>query len=225
MSAVFQSCADDALVAWSRWRAPLQAAGPASWCVGGDVSECVGLLVIDAGTAGPQGACHSGPWPRPTCNTLVLVAPSWPGLVQAWLDAGADMAVPADVPARELEARLRALLRPLRRPAPAASHPVCLDLGSAGLRWRDGRRLALSAREAQLLAALARRQGRPGTKMELLLDLGWRQEGRTPTFVELVVSRLRARLRAELGEEAAQAIQTCRGAGYAWRPEGLPERV
>ena len=215
---------------WGPCEGSLRAACPggAAWrglegldgCEG--VTSSADLLVIDA--AGPPPLHWAWPWgqgggPR----TLVLVANALPEHLMAWLTLGADMVAPASVELRELEARVRALLRPMR---PARGPvPVHLSISPGALRWRNGRHMALAPREAELLAALTRRQGRPGTKMELLLDLGWRQEGRTPPFVELVVSRLRARLRQELGDDAARALETRRGAGYAWRSDCLPQLV
>lgn len=215
---------------WAHGEASLRAACPggAAWRGlegrGGhrEVALVADLLVIDA--AGPPPLHWAWPWgqgggPR----TLVLVADALPEHLMAWLALGADMVAPAGVALRELEARVRALLRPMR---PARGPvPVHLSVSPGALRWRNGRHMALAPREAELLAALTRRQGRPGTKMELLLDLGWRQEGRTPPFVELMVSRLRARLRQELGDDAAQALETRRGAGYAWRSDCLPQLV
>jgi DNA-binding response OmpR family regulator len=187
--------------------------------LGCDAPEYHAITVIDAGHQWPPTPgepVHVGP------EVLVLMSAPCADRAQAWLNAGADMVVSDAVAPRELEARVRALLRPRRQGSTPAA--IRLDLSPPGLRWHDGRQLALAPREAQLLQVLALRQGRPGTKMELLLDLGWRQEGRTPPFLELVVSRLRARLRAELGEDAAQSLETRRGAGYAWRPSHLLEQ-
>lgn len=217
-------------LAWSRHAVALQGALPElSWhqaashmadgCVdlasGG--AERPAITVVDAGRQWPQ---VQGDPRLPGPDVLVLISAPCAEQAVAWLNAGADMVVANGAPSRELEARVRAMLR---SHGCAPQHEgISLNLSPPRLRWRDGRQLSLAPREAQLLQVLARRQGRPGTKMELLLDLGWRQEGRTPPFLELVVSRLRARLRAELGDDAAQALETRRGAGYAWRRDCLP---
>ncbi len=141
------------------------------------------------------------------------------------LRLGADDYVVKPFSAMELLARIEAVLRRSpSRPALALRIPVpggVLDLGLRELRFDDGAVTALSEREAELLAFLARNPGRAVSRDEILAQV-WRLnpdavETRT---VDMHVTRLRAKLRDDAAEP--RIILTLRGRGYQFAGGGTP---
>lgn len=114
----------------------------------------------------------------------------------------------------ELLARLRAVLRRLGR-APD-DHWVIGDLvidGEARQVCRGGSEIAVTSTEFEVLAALARRPGRPLSKLQLL-SLVWGFDGYDTNLVEVHISALRRKLE----RTGPRLIHTERGAGYVMRP-------
>lgn len=138
------------------------------------------------------------------------------------LEMGADAVLDGHEPPRELQARIGALLRH-RQPAPASA---------GGLGWRldpvtrqawlpNGRSVALSAAEYRLLRCFVLHAGRTLDRpqlMDLALSADAQQLDRS---VDLLVSRLRRRL-ADAGAPAG-CIQTVRGNGYRFLPQGTAD--
>jgi DNA-binding response OmpR family regulator len=119
------------------------------------------------------------------------------------LDLGADDYLPKPFELSELSARMRAVLR---RGGHAAAHrvafgPLAMDV-EGRLAELAGQPIALTAREWDLLQALAEADGRAVPKERL------QAEG-SGNVVEVYVSRLRPRL-----ETAGLLIRTVRGFGY-----------
>lgn len=117
------------------------------------------------------------------------------------LDRGADDVLERPFAYDELLARIRAVLR--RTSPPPAE---CVEAGGVVVdrriraAWLDGRRVALSGREFELLARLASDPTRVFTKEELLREVwGYRSFARTRTL-DSHASRLRGRLREAGGE-------------------------
>jgi len=129
------------------------------------------------------------------------------------LDAGADDYVVKPYSAEHLEARIRAVLRRSgddAAPQTLTVGSLVIDLGGhqASL---DGEPLELTAREFDLLAFLAQREGLMVSKRELLAEV-WRQPyGGADKTVDVHLSWLRKKL----GETAAEPryIHTKRGVG------------
>jgi DNA-binding response OmpR family regulator len=135
------------------------------------------------------------------------------------LEFGADDYVTKPFSPRELVARVRAVLRRVESGDDGGEAP--LERGS--LRIDPGRRLvsvvgrpiAMTAREFDLLYALARRPGRVFRRDELL-ERAWGEEFEgIDRVVDVHVSNLRRKLDAH--PESAGAIVTVRGVGYAFR--------
>ncbi len=130
------------------------------------------------------------------------------------LEMGADDYMPKPFEPRELVARLQAVLR---RGAPAANEDS-VRVGALEVNWGtcsarlDGRPLALTTAEFELLGLLVRHRGRVLSRERILDEtrgIDWEAYDRS---IDVLVSRLRHKL----GDDPRQPafIQTVRGAGY-----------
>jgi len=131
------------------------------------------------------------------------------------LDSGADDYLVKPFEMGELAARLRALLR-----RPGAALGSVLEVGN--IRYDsasrmvevNGRQVAFSRRETDLLEILLRRAGRAVSKASIEEALYGFDEQTDLNAIEVLVSRLRKRL-IEAG--ASAEIHTLRGIGYLLR--------
>jgi two-component system response regulator MtrA len=137
------------------------------------------------------------------------------------LESGADDYVKKPFEMPELVARVRAAIR-RRAPDAAAGEPAIqlgpLRIDPAGRTVsRDGRDIALTRTEFDLLAELARHPGQVFTR-DLLLDRVWGYDYLGDSrLVDVAIGRLRAKV--ETDPAAPELVLTVRGAGYkAARP-------
>jgi two-component system phosphate regulon response regulator PhoB len=120
---------------------------------------------------------------------------------------------------RELVLRIRAILRRVQ-PEPdggdvadtVAAGPIVID-SSAHRVWVDGLDIGVTARELELLVALARRPGRVYSRAQLLGAV-WPEDAEV---LERSVDAMVMRVRVKLGD-AADMLETVRGVGYRMRP-------
>jgi DNA-binding response OmpR family regulator len=130
------------------------------------------------------------------------------------LEMGADDYLPKPFEPRELVARLQAVLR---RGAPVAEEDS-VRVGALEVNWAtcsarlDGRPLALTTAEFELLGLLVRNRGRVLSRERILDEtrgIDWEAYDRS---IDVLVSRLRHKL----GDDPRQPafIRTVRGAGY-----------
>ncbi len=132
-------------------------------------------------------------------------------------ELGADDYVVKPFSPRELVLRVQAILR--REGQEEAEprlvfEPLVIDLGAHAVRLK-GKEVTLTITEFKLLHRLARRPGRAFSRDQLLSEV-WGYGGDLETrTVDTHVKRLRAKLR-----EVGSWIQTVRGVGYRFRPEG-----
>lgn len=125
------------------------------------------------------------------------------------LDAGADDFLAKPFAIAELRARVRALARrgPLARGLHFAQGTVALDFGSR-LATREGKPVAVTAREWAILEVLARHGGRVIDRDGLLESTWGEATPATSSSLDVLIGRLRSKLGADV-------IRTLRGVGYA----------
>jgi DNA-binding response OmpR family regulator len=134
----------------------------------------------------------------------------------AGLRSGADDYVVKPFGMAELQARIDAVMR---RVARFAARPARLRAGrltvdpDARRTELDGREIALTRKEFELLEALARRPGSTVTRDRLLAEVWHTTWLGSPHTVEVHI----ASLRAKLGEPGL--VQTVRGVGYRLRTD------
>jgi len=137
------------------------------------------------------------------------------------LELGADDYVPKPFNPRELLARIRAVLR--RGAAPQSSRPrfksggleIDYDARSA---WVDGKPIALTSYEYQLLVTLAKAAGRVLSREQLLDDLKGEEYESFDRSIDVHVSKLRSKI--EPNPREPRYIKTVRGVGYVLSRDG-----
>jgi two-component system phosphate regulon response regulator PhoB len=133
-------------------------------------------------------------------------------------ELGADDYVVKPFSPRELVLRIQAILRREGREESEERiifEPLVIDLAAHAVRLK-GREIELTATEFKLLHRLARRPGRAFSRDQLLTDV-WGYSGDLETRT---VDTHMKRLRAKLGAIGAW-IETVRGHGYRFRPDGF----
>ena len=137
-------------------------------------------------------------------------------------ECGADDFVPKPFFQRELASRIRAVLRRSKAPSrestrrePQLPSPLMIDEERRTVRF-EGLELPLTPREFELLATLARHEGRVLSRRDLI-DEAWRPgENPTERSVDAHVKSLRRKLAG-----AKDAIETVRGLGYRYAEKNL----
>jgi DNA-binding response OmpR family regulator len=150
---------------------------------------------------------------RPRVPVIAVTALDSTGSKVGGLDAGADDYVTKPFSVDELAARVRARLRWTEADGGVLkAGPLTLDLAAHRV-VLDGREVALSARELELLAAFMRHPGQVlsrGQLLTLVWDLDFDPGS---NVVEVYVAALRRKL-------GHGYVETVRGSGYRFVPEG-----
>ncbi|MCC8250512.1 response regulator transcription factor [Saccharothrix luteola] len=134
------------------------------------------------------------------------------------LDTGADDYLTKPFSYLVLVARLRALARRGSTPRPPVLRLGNLELDPiARTCRRDGRSIALTAKEFAVLEYLLRRRGHVATKAEIIAGVWDESREPDPNLVEVYVSTLRRKIDTPFG---TRTIATVRGVGYRLVTEG-----
>ena len=140
------------------------------------------------------------------------------------LEMGADDYLPKPFNPRELLARIKAVLRRTQAaaPAPAGERPVrfagwSLEPGARRLTAPDGRDVALSTGEYELLYAFVTHPRRVLSR-DQLLDLA-RGRAAAPFDRSIDIQVMRLRRKIETDPQEPQLIKTVRGGGYIFAVE------
>jgi two-component system phosphate regulon response regulator OmpR len=148
---------------------------------------------------------------------LLLTAMAEPEDRITGLERGADDYLAKPFEPRELVLRIRNILQRLPQPALNAAElrfGACrLDLARGEL-FRGGDAVHLTAAEAALLLALARRVGEPVSREALSEEAQFSGNVRT---VDVQVTRLRRKI--ERDPKFPRYLQTVRGTGYVLKPD------
>ncbi|MGN6246149.1 MAG: MtrAB system response regulator MtrA [Motilibacteraceae bacterium] len=148
---------------------------------------------------------------------VMLTATSDTMMVVVGLESGADDYVVKPFKPKELVARIRARLRRTEEVAPEtlAIADLSIDVAGHSVR-RDGKPIALTPLEFDLLVALARKPWQVFTR-EVLLEQVWGYRHAADTrLVNVHVQRLRSKI--ERDPEKPEIVVTVRGVGYKAGP-------
>lgn len=137
------------------------------------------------------------------------------------LELGADDYVPKPFNPRELLARIRAVLR--RGSSPQGTRPRfksgALEIDfDARAAYLDGKTIALTSYEYQLLVTLAKAAGRVLSREQLLDDLKGEEYESFDRSIDVHVSKLRSKI--EPNPREPRFIKTVRGVGYVLSRDG-----
>jgi two-component system alkaline phosphatase synthesis response regulator PhoP len=165
---------------------------------------------------------------HPDTPILVAMARYDAGLAVDALRMGADECVAWDCDAREIQARVAALLRRTARCRAASLSlfefgGVSVDFAK-GIVRREGRIIAVSRKELDLLRYLVARRGAVAPRRELLQEV-WGYQSTATRTIDVHLACLRQKL--ERNPKSPQYLITIRGEGYLFRAnvnETLPSR-
>ncbi|KAA2234121.1 response regulator [Salinarimonas soli] len=146
------------------------------------------------------------------------------------LELGADDYVPKPCELRELLARIRSILRRAAAPGPAEPAPAAkatgirfgtkwLDVEAHCLRDEDGTEQVLSRSEFDLLKAFADNPRRILSRERLLALADARDPDALDRAIDVRINRIRKKIEPVPGEP--RYIQTVRGLGYVFKPDGV----
>jgi DNA-binding response OmpR family regulator len=178
------------------------------------------LVLLDLGLPDEDGivllrqlVARSGP------AVIVITGRTDQEMVLTALKVGADDYITKPFDPREVMMRLQAVLSRTRRAGRAEQDEGAirfngwtLDRRARNLRSSDGRDVALTAGEFNLLAALLARPGWSLSRDQLLDAISSSGDPPSPRMIDVFVSQLRAKI--DSGREGPSLILTVRGHGY-----------
>ncbi len=190
-------------------------------------SDPPALVLLDLGLPGEDGFAIARQLREHHRCGLVIVSGRGESIDKVvGLEVGADDYVTKPFDLRELLARIKAVLRRSAPAGPAAPAPARRDvlrfagwsLDTAARRLLDpqGRDVALTTGEFDLLWAFARDPGRVLSRDQLLASTRGREAGPFDRTIDVQVGRLRKKIEAD--PEDPQIIKSVRGAGYLFVP-------
>lgn len=133
------------------------------------------------------------------------------------LELGADDYVTKPFSPRAVTARVRALLRRSAKTQTTSSPGIIHDPEAKQILWQE-QKVDLTAHEYHLLATLISQPERVLSREQLLAKAWSDPFSITDRAVDAHIKSIRAKLRSH-SAQAADAIKTRRGLGYAWCPD------
>jgi two-component system OmpR family response regulator len=180
------------------------------------------LVLLDLGLPGEDGLAIARRLREHHRCGLVIVSGRGDAVDKVvGLEIGADDYVTKPFDLRELLARVKAVLRRLE-PAAATPAPVAtgfrfagftLDTGARHVTNAQGREIALTGGEFDLLVTLCRHAGRVLSRDFLLDATRGREAGPFDRTIDVQIGRLRRKLEAASSDDVL-IIKSVRGAGY-----------
>jgi DNA-binding response OmpR family regulator len=173
-------------------------------------------IVLDVWLPDGSGVDLCQSWRRSGLRTPILMLTARADVASrvAGLEAGADDYLGKPFAMAELRARLGALLRRGGRQLRGEVFRrgvVSVDFGRRQA-WVDGREVAITRRELEVLERLAEASGLAVSRDELLHDVWGEATREAAASLEVIVARLRRKLDRGGG---ASIVRTVRGYGYA----------
>ena len=184
------------------------------------------LVVLDVVMPGEDGLSIARALrARHTLGIIMLTASGTVVDRVVGLEVGADDYIVKPFEPRELVARIEAVLRRRTAPAAPALPPGTVAIGRfvfdparRALTDAEGASIALTAKEAELLAVLAAHRGKVLTR-EALLDLLPRQADEPfDRSIDSRIKRLRSKIEADPRKPAL--VKTVHGSGYVLAADG-----
>ena len=190
----------------------------------------VDLMLLDLGLPDEDGLSLLRQFQRDWHGPVIVVSGRGEAIERiVGLELGADDYISKPFELRELLARVRSVLRRVQpsRPKGAESADgrlefdgLQLDLLARRLVGRDGKDIALTAGEFDLLCALLERPNQVQSRDQLMNCLHGRDAGPFDRAVDVQVGRLRRKLEVDPSEP--RLIKAVRGAGYLITVPVLP---
>lgn len=178
------------------------------------MSDKYDVIVLDVMLPNLNGFAVCEALREQDCWTPVLMLTARTGVPDRirGLDGGADDYLVKPFDFEELRARLRVLGRrgPSRRPRVLQVGQLRLD-PSTRVATRQGHQIELTAREFDVLAALARSPGVPVSRTTLLAQVWWEDPHVSSNIVDVYIGYLRRKLERPRGP---RLIRTIRGKGF-----------
>jgi two-component system phosphate regulon response regulator OmpR len=183
------------------------------------------VVLLDVGLPGEDGLSLAR-YLRERYKVGIIMVTAADGVVDrvVGLEVGADDYVAKPFDPRELRARLKSVLRRLQAegvaPASQRARPrigrCALDLDSRRLFDDEGRDVAITAMEFDLLKTFVEHPNRVLTRDQLLTLTRNREWEPFDRSIDIRIARLRRKI--EKDPDNPTAIQTIRGAGYMYVP-------
>jgi DNA-binding response OmpR family regulator len=193
------------------------------------------LVLLDLGLPGEDGFTIARQLREHWHSGLVIVTGRGDAVDKVvGLEVGADDYVTKPFDLRELLARIKAVLRRVAPTAPAVANAVpasarsrlrfagwLLDVDARRLSNTEGRDVALTSGEFDLLSTFAQHPGRVLSRDFLLESTRGREAAPFDRTIDVQVGRLRRKLEPDAVEP--QIIKSVRGAGYILVPAVVVE--
>ena len=184
--------------------------------------EAIDLVLLDVGLPGEDGLALTRFLRERWRGAVIIVSGRGDPIERViGLEVGADDYLAKPFELRELLARARSVLR-RAQPPPRGSEAAAgrayefaglrLDVDARRLDGREGREIALTTGEFELLSALCEQANRVLSRDSLMQRMHGRAAGPYDRAIDVQIGRLRQKIEADPAQPAI--IKSVRGAGY-----------